>query len=155
MPRTATVVTLSLALAVLPSASASASNWTTKMNTTTYLGEGQSKTKPPATASITAACKNSTSEVAVVSWTAVTNATSYVVEQAMTSGGTYSAAGTQPSGTAVTDSITYTTSVTYYYKVYAYIGTNWQGTLSANAKVGSTTPGFLVFNTSGTRCTAN
>ncbi len=125
------------------------------MNTTTALGEAQSTTKPPATSSLTAACKNSTSEVAVVSWTAVTNATSYVVEQATSSTGTYSAAGTQPSGTAITDSITYTTKVTYYYKLYAYIGTNWQGTLSANAKVGSTTPGYLVFNTSGTRCTAN
>ncbi|MGD0321162.1 MAG: hypothetical protein ABSC00_06100 [Acidimicrobiales bacterium] len=156
MIRTAAVVTFFLSLVVLPTtAAAAATAWTTNMSASTHQGEAHSTTKPPATSSLTAACQNSTSEVAVVSWSAVTNATSYKVEQATTSSGTYSAAGTQPSGTALTDSITYTTNVTYYYKLYAYIGTNWQGTLSANAKVGSTTPGFLVFQTSGTMCTAN
>jgi hypothetical protein len=141
--------------AILPTTTSLASKWTAGATPAANSGQAQSTTAPPATASLTAACLNSTTETAVVTWSAVADATSYQVVQATTSGGTYTASPTQPAGAVTTVNIVYTTGTTLYFKLYALIGTNWKGTLSANAKVVSTSPGFLVFATSGTRCTNN
>jgi hypothetical protein len=90
-----------------------------------------------------------------LSWTGVANATSYVVEQATTASGTYSAASPAPvySGTSAT--ITYTTAVTEYYKVEALIGTAWVSALSSNATNGSVSSGYVVTSTSSPECTDN
>jgi len=149
------VVPLAALLAVVPATLSAASNWVIAGLSAAHPAQAHSTTLPPATTSLTAACLNSTTETAVVSWAAVAHATSYQVVQATSSGGTYTASPTQPVGSVTTVNIVYTTSTTLYYKLYALIGTNWKSALSGNATVVSTTPGFLVFATSGTRCTNN
>jgi len=152
---TLTAAAVGATILVVPTAAWSTSSWLIGASLGAKPAQSQSSTAPPATSTLTAACLNSTSETAVITWTAVSHATSYQVVQSTTSGGTYTASPTQPSGAVTTVSITYTTATTLYYKLYAFVGTNWKGALSVNAKVGSTTPGFLVFATSGTRCTNN
>ena len=143
------------ALIVLPATPSLASKWIVGATPADKSGQAKSTLAPPATASLTAACLNSTTETAVVSWSAVTHATSYQVVQATTSGGTYSAPPSQPVGAATTVNIVYATTTNMYYKLYAFIGTNWKGAVSANATVAGIPTGFLAFATSGTRCAAN
>jgi hypothetical protein len=98
-------------------------------------------------------CASASSEVVELTWTAVADATSYVIEQATTANGTYAVASPAPvfSGTSAT--ITYTTAVTEYFKVKAMIGTNWASALSAVAINGGVTSGYVVTSTTAPECT--
>ena len=149
------VTGVTLGLALVPELPCQASSWVVGGLSAATAAQAHSSAAPAAPSSITAACASSSTEVADLSWAAVAHATSYQVVQATTATGSYTASATQPVGTATTVAITYTTSVSYYYKLYALIGTTWKSAVSANATVGSTTPGFLAFASSGTRCTPN
>ena len=144
-----------MAIALGQAIPSEATNWAAGAVSAARVAQAQSAAAPAATSSLTATCLNTTTETAVVTWTAVAHATSYQVVQATTAAGTYAAAPTQPVGAVTTVSISYVTAVRRYYKLYAVIGSNWKGALSGSATVASTTPGSLVFATSGTRCTAN
>jgi len=100
-------------------------------------------------------CASSSSEVAELSWTGVSTATSYVIEQATTSNGTYSVASPAPVFSGTTATITYTTAVTEYYKVEAVVGSAWVSTLSSVDTNGSISPGYVVTATSAPKCTNN
>ena len=135
------------------------SYWTSSMRSSAgeaHAGVGPtSPGSPKGAAYLSYLCASSSSEVVDLSWTGVANATSYVVEQATTASGTYSAASPAPvySGTSAT--ITYTTAVTEYYKVEALIGTAWVSALSSNATNGSVSSGYVVTSTSSPECTDN
>ena len=98
-------------------------------------------------------CASSTSEVVELTWSPVVGATSYVVEQATTAAGTYSAATPTPVYSGASATITYTTAVTEYFKIEAVIGSSWVSTLSSNAVNGSVAAGFVVTSTSTPKCT--
>ena len=135
--------------------SSGATNWLVAGSPAAKSAQALSMTAPPATTSLTAACLSTSAETAVITWSSVAHATSYQVYQATTSGGTYTASPTQPSGAVTTVNITYTTTTNLYYKLYAFIGTNWKGTFSAGATVSGVASGFLAFSTSTPRCTNN
>jgi hypothetical protein len=142
-------------LTLLSITSSGATNWHVAGTPASKSAQALSMTAPPATTTLTAACLSSSAETAVITWSAVAHATSYQVYQATSANGTYSASPTQPSGAVTTVNITYTTTTNLYYKLYAVIGTNWKGALSAGATVSGLAAGFLAFSTSNTRCTNN
>ena len=90
-----------------------------------------------------------------LSWTSVSRATSYIIEQATTSNGTYSVASPAPVFSGTTATITYTTAVTEYYKVEAVVGSAWVSTPSSVDTNGSVSPGYVVTATSAPECTNN
>ncbi len=100
-------------------------------------------------------CVASSSEVVQLSWTSVSRATSYIIEQATTSNGTYSVASPAPVFSGTTATITYTTAVTEYYKVEAVVGSAWVSTPSSVDTNGSVSPGYVVTATSAPECTNN
>lgn len=108
----------------------------------------------------TAACKSSSSEVAVLTWTSAgSGVTGYEVWVSSSSGGTYALDTTQPSGTATTVNETYTSSTgSKYYRLEAE-SSHWTypGSTITNAReaaVSGTNGGYLVIANSGTKCTA-
>jgi archaellum component FlaG (FlaF/FlaG flagellin family) len=149
-------------LVVAPIAAAT-TNWTTTLNS----GGGAqadaafvtTATTTPTT--FTAACDGSLEE-ATLTWTAVSGATGYQIMVSSTSGGTYAADGTQPSGTALTINETYTSSSNgdKYYRLEAKTSTwtSFPGATIVNAREateGATLNGFLLMASSGTKCTVN
>ena len=109
----------------------------------------------------TAACMNGTSEKAVLTWTNAstgTAVTGYEVYVSATAGGTYALDVTQPVGTALTVTETYTTAGNKYYRLEAR-SVNWAfpGTTITNAReasVSGTNGGYLTMATTGTKCSA-
>ena len=100
-------------------------------------------------------CASSASEVVDLTWSAVSKATSYVIEQASTANGTYAVASPAPVFSGNSATITYTTAVTEYYEVEALIGSAWTSSLAGSAHNGSVTPGYVVLSTSAPECTNN
>jgi hypothetical protein len=100
-------------------------------------------------------CASSASEVVDLSSSAVSMATSYVIEQASTANGTYAVARPAPVFSGNSATITDTTAVTEYYEVEALIGSAWTSSLAGSALNGSITPGFVVLSTSAPECTNN
>jgi hypothetical protein len=136
---------------------ASGTSWTASLASSG--GEAHATAAPSAPASpiggatLGFMCASASSEQVELTWTAVTNATSYVIEQATTASGTYAVATPAPvfSGTSAT--ITYTTAVTEYFEVKAVIGTNWASPLSTVAVNGGVTSGYVVTSTTAPECT--
>jgi hypothetical protein len=130
--------------------------------------KGESYSQPAITTvtgnpvTFTAACKNATSEKAVLTWTKAstgTAVTGYAVYVSATAGGTYVLDATQPASTALTVTETYTTSTgDKYYRLEAK-SVNWAfpGTTITNAReasVSGTNGGYLTMATTGTKCSA-
>ncbi len=127
---------------------------------------GQAQARPAITtatswpASFSAAC-NGTSESAVLSWSSAGGAvTAYAVYVSSSATSGFALDATQPSGTALTITETYSSSTTgkKYYRLEAE-STNWAfpGTTITNARedsVGGTNGGYLTMASSGTKCTA-
>jgi hypothetical protein len=136
-----------------------ATHWTPA--TTSSSGEAHAGAAPGAPASPKGGaassylCDSTTSEVVDLTWSAVTHATAYVVLQASTAGGTYSAASPTPVFIGTTATITYTTAVTEYFKVEALVGAVWVSALSGNAVNGSVASGYVVTSTTAPECTNN
>lgn len=107
----------------------------------------------------TAACSSSSTESAVLTWTSAgSGVTGYEVLVSASASSGFSVDATQPSGTALTVTETYTTSGKKYYRLEAE-SANWgfPGTTITNAReasVNGTNGGFLTMATSGTECAA-
>jgi hypothetical protein len=162
------VVGLSAAAALCALASLSCAgavtNWLPAL-VTGSKGEGAARlavttaTTNPVTFS--AACTSSSSESAVLTWSSAGSAvTGYEVFVSSTSSGTYALDATQPSGTALTVTETYSSSTTgkKYYRLEAKT-LNWAfpGTTITNAReasVSGTNGGYLTMASSGTECLA-
>ena len=140
-----------------------ASNWTATLAAGSK-GEGQSRkaiTTPTANpVTFSAACAAS-GEKAVLTWTtAGTGVTGYEVLVSATVNGVFAVDATQPVGTALTVTETYTAASNgnKFYRLEAK-STNWAfpGTTITNARqasVGGTNGGFLTMASSGTNCVA-
>jgi hypothetical protein len=139
-------------------------NWIPTLRTGSK-GEGAAR---PAITSLTAnpttfgaACTSSSSESAVLTWsTAGTAVTGYEIFVSSTPTGSYALDATQPSGTALTVTETYSSSTSgkKYYRLEAE-SLNWPfpGTTITNAReasVSDTNGGFLTMASSGTECAA-
>jgi hypothetical protein len=140
-----------------------ATNWVPSLSAGS---KGQSAARPAITtatgnpATFTAACVNSTTESAVLTWTSAGSAvTGYQVLVSATVNGTFALDVTQPSGTALTVTETYTSAIgNKFYRLEAK-SLNWPfpGTTITNARQASvlgTNGGRLTMASSGTRCTA-
>jgi hypothetical protein len=100
-------------------------------------------------------CDASSTEQVDLTWNAVANASSYVIEQASSANGTYAVASPAPMFSGNSATITYTTAVTEYYEVEAVIGSAWTSSLGSTALNGSVTPGYVVLATTAPECTNN
>jgi hypothetical protein len=108
-----------------------------------------------------AACTSSSSESAVLTWSSAGSAvTGYEVLVSSTSSGSYALDATQPTGTALTVTETYSSSTTgkKYYRLEAKT-LNWPfpGTTITNAReasVSGTNGGYLTMASTGTECAA-
>ncbi len=140
-----------------------ATNWLSSLTANSH-GEGHaqpaitSATGNPVT--FTAACVSSSSESAVLTWTtAGSGVTGYEVLVSSTVNGTFTVETTQPLGTALTVTETYTSSTgNKFYRLEAK-SANWAfpGTTITNARqaaVSGTNGGFLTISSTGTKCTA-
>jgi len=134
-------------------------NWT--LTSPASPGEARAAGAPGAPSALQGAasgnfmCASSTSEVVDLSWNSVSNATSYVIEQASSANGTYAVASPAPVFSGNSATITYTTAVTEYYEVEAVIGSAWTSSLVGGALNGSVTPGYVVLATTAPKCTNN
>jgi hypothetical protein len=142
--------------------SVAASNWLTAL-VGGSKGEGQSRTTITTALSnpvtFSAACSGSL-EAAVLTWTSAgTGVTGYEVLVSATVNGTFALDVTQPSGTALTITETYSSSsANKFYRLEAK-SVNWAfpGTTITNARqaaVAGTNGGFLTMQNSGTKCVA-
>ncbi len=126
------VVRVSVGMAALTLACvgpAAASSWAIAVGTGSS-GEVQSSSLPAAPGGPAAACVSSSSNTIKVTWSAVTDASSYTVYEATSaSTGPYSAAATGITSTSWTSGSL--SSGNYWFEVSAYEGTNWQSTDSA------------------------
>ncbi len=135
------------------------SNWA--LSSPNPLGEAASGAGPGPVSSVQGGatfnymCDSTTSEQVDLAWTGVAQATSYIIEQASSAAGPYSAVSPAPVFSGTTPTITYTTAVTQYYEVEAVIGTAWVGTPSGVAINGTLSPGFVITATSSPKCTNN
>jgi hypothetical protein len=144
------------------SLASAATNWIVSLATGS---KGESQAQPAITtvdgnpATFTAACVNATSEQALLNWTSAgTAVTGYAIYVSATAGGTYALDATQPTGTALTVTETYTTAGKKYYRLEAR-SLNWAfpGTTITNAReanVAGTNGGYLTMATTGTECKA-
>jgi hypothetical protein len=124
--RSAAAAVLALSL-VLGASAAAASSWTAGLAASSK-GQGQASSQPAAPINITATCSLVALKI-TVGWDAVPNATTYTVYQSSTgANGTYTSVQTGITGTS------WQTGVlvlgTFYYKVVAYVGSNWVSPLS-------------------------
>lgn len=139
-----------------------ATSWVPGLGSSSH-GEGRAQpaittaTGNPSTFS--AACASS-GESAVLTWTSAgSGVTGYQVLVSSTVSGTFSVDATQPTGTALTVTETYTTnSGNKFYRLEAK-SANWAFpgatiTYARQAAVLGTNGGYLTMATSGTRCTA-
>jgi len=135
------------------------SNWA--LSSPNPLGEAASGAGPGPVSSVQGGaigsymCDSTTSEQVDLSWTAVAQATSYIIEQASSAAGPYSAVSPSPVYSGTTATITYTTAVTQYYEVEAVIGSAWVSLPSGVAVNGTLSPGFVITATSSPKCTNN
>jgi hypothetical protein len=140
-----------------------ATNWLTSLATGSH---GEGKAQPAITSAtgnpvtFTAACVSSSQESASLNWTTAGSAvTGYEVLVSSTVNGTFAVDVTQPVGTALTVTETYTSATgNKFYRLEAK-STNWSfpGTTITNARqaaVAGTNGGFLTISSSGTKCTA-
>jgi hypothetical protein len=140
-----------------------ATNWTPSLSAGS---KGQSAARVAITTAtgnpvtFTAACVSSSSESAVLTWTSAgTAVTGYQVLVSSTVNGTFALDTTQPSGTSLTVTETYTSATgNKFYRLEAK-SLNWPfpGTTITNARQASvlgTNGGWLTMASSGTRCTA-
>jgi hypothetical protein len=131
MRTTVSVVTLVAvtvsALGLVHPRAAAASSWTTTLAAGSK-GEAASGSIPAAPTGVAGTCQASNQQIIKVTWTAAAHATSYSVSKASTSGGTYTTVATGVAGTSWTSGTLATGN--YWFKVTAYIGTNWVGALS-------------------------
>jgi fibronectin type 3 domain-containing protein len=111
--------------------SANATNWAAGLNTAS-AAQATADTLPSAPSGVSATCTSPTQTTIVVTWSAVTHATSYTIYQSTTS---------QNAGYAVVATAATTTWTTaalannkYFYEITTNIGTNW-----TSARSGSTT----------------
>ena len=132
------------------------SNWA--MTSSTSPGEAAAGLGPGVPASMQGGttggymCDSNSSEQVDLSWSAVPGATSYLIEQASSSAGPFSAAS-PPFFSGSTATITYTTAGQEYYEVEAVAGTAWVSVPSDTATNGSISPSFLITSTSSPKCT--
>ncbi len=164
--RSLVVISLAAALFGLTNLSfaGAVTNWIPSLNNGSK-GEGAamptitSATANPTTFS--AACSSSSSESAVLTWTSAgSGVTGYEILVSSTLAGTFAVDGTQPSGTALTVTETYSSSSTgkKYYRLEAK-SLNWAfpGTTITNAReasVSGTLGGYLTMASTGTKCAA-
>jgi hypothetical protein len=141
-----------------------ATNWIPLLSAGSH-GEAQaqpaitSATGNPVT--FTAACVSSSSEKAVLNWTtAGSGTTGYEVLVSSTVNGTFAVDATQPAGTALTITETYTSGTTgnKFYRLEAK-SAHWAfpGTTITNARqaaVMGTNGGFVTMSSSSPQCTA-
>jgi hypothetical protein len=127
-----------LSLLVSPGIAAAAGNWAVKV-ATVNAGEAKAQALPTAP-TVTATCSTPASaRTVVVTWAAITHATTYGVYQSTTSAtGTYTLVATVTAPT-----VSWTSGVLaaghYWHEVLANIGTNWAGAKSAASAERTTT----------------
>jgi len=138
-PLSAGVLVAALLAAVVPAA---ASNWTISLAAGSK-GEAQAQPVPAAPSGVSDVCVSSTQQKVTVSWSAVAHTTTYTVLKSTTSAGTYTPTATGVTTTSWTSGTL--TAGNYYFKVEAYVGTNW---VSAE----SSATGETTIATSGTEC---
>jgi hypothetical protein len=152
-----------LVLSTLTFAGAASSKWPVSLATNSK-GESDSQAAITTAASkpltFTAACSSSTTETAVLTWSAIagTGVTGYEVLVSSTVNGTFAVDTTQPSGTTQTVTETYTTAGEKFYRLEAK-SLNWTFpgatiTYARQAAVAGTNGGYLTMATSGTECSA-
>lgn len=140
-----------------------ATNWIPSLATGSR-GEGHAQaaitTATGNPSSFSAACASSSSESGVLTWTSAgAGVTGYEVLVSSSVNGTFAVDATQPSGTALTVTETYTSSTgKKFYRLEAK-SANWPfpGTTITNAReasVAGTIGGYLTIASSGTRCAA-
>ena len=91
-------------------------------------GEAQAQAKPVAPATISATCFSSSAKEIVVSWSAVTHASTYTVLRATALAGPYTSVATGVAGLTTTETLA---NDNYWFEVEAVFGTNWTGTPSS------------------------
>jgi hypothetical protein len=139
-----------------------ATNWLVSLRSGS---KGESHAQPAITtvtgnpATFTAACVNATTEEADLTWTSAGSAvTGYEVYVSATKGGTYALDDTQPTGTALTVTETYTSAGKKYYRLEAQsVYWAFPGATITNAReasVAGTNGGYLKMATTGTECKA-
>jgi hypothetical protein len=164
LARTATIAVLIAAVLLGLSNHAlveAATNWIPGLAASSH-GEGHAQ---PAITTLTgnpatfgAACASS-GEGAVLTWSSAGSAvTGYEVLVSATLNGSYTVDATQPTGTALTVTETYTTAGNRYYRLEA-ASSKWAfpGTTVTNAReaaVGGTNGGYLTMSSSTPNCTA-
>ncbi len=122
----------------------SASTWALVLHVGSK-GEAKAQAAPSAPTGVSAACVSSSLQEVVVSWSAVTHASSYTVYDSTTSSSSgYAAAATGVSGTTWTSGTL--SAANYWFEVAVYVGTNWVSTKSAAT-------GESTISSSGTKCT--
>jgi hypothetical protein len=139
-------------------------NWISPLKTGS---KGEGAARPAITSasanptSFNAACTSSSSESAVLTWSSAgSGVTGYEIFVSSTLAGTFALDTTQPSGTALTATETYSSSTTgkKFYRLEAE-SVNWSfpGTTITNAREASavsTLGGYLTMASSGTECAA-
>jgi fibronectin type 3 domain-containing protein len=103
-------------------------NWTVHV-ATVNAGEAQAQALPSAPTATSACTSPASKRTVIVSWAAITHATTYGIYQSTTSAtGTYTLV-TSVSTTSWTSGVL--AAGHYWYEVVANIGTNWAGAKSA------------------------
>lgn len=106
--------------------------------------EAQAHAAPAAPTGVSAACVSPSQRLIKVSWSAVTHATTYTVEDSTTSAtGTYAPIATGQAGTSWTSASL--TAGNYWFEVETYMGTKWLS-VNSSATVETTT------HNTGTQC---
>jgi hypothetical protein len=129
-----------LIISTAPAASA-VTNWTIQLATGSN-GKARGDTAPAAPTGVSATCQGVLlNNKIVVSWSAVTHASTYQVYFATSSNGTYSTIGSPVAGTTTT--VTVGSLGSYWFKVQALAGTHWTSPLSSAAGPRNITLGLL------------
>ncbi len=120
-PLFAAVLTAACLLWAVP---ASATTWAAALGSGSH-GESQAKPAPSPPATVSTVCvAPATERVVTVSWTAVTDATTYsIFKSTSTSTGSYSSTATGLTGTSWESGTLATGNV--WFEVEAFVGTNW------------------------------
>ncbi len=124
----ASVLAAIVSVVLMAATPASSSTWTVGLKTGS-AGEAVAQPAPVAPSGASASCYSTTQQKITVTWTAVTHATSYTILDSTTSAaGTYTATATGQTGTTWTSATL--GSANYWFKVEAYVGSNWVSTTS-------------------------
>lgn len=127
--RTSTwVLAVIFSVVLMAATPAGASAWTVGLKTGS-AGEAQAQPAPAAPSGASASCYSTSQEKITVSWTAVSHATSYTILDSTTSAtGSYGSEATGQTGTSWTSGSL--AAGNYWFKVEAYVGSNWVSTTS-------------------------